>query len=285
MKLNKILYIVLVIVMATACRDENLENLPELQDGATVMFESITSPIIDFSQIGTSAFLAKLGDRNGNIVKYDLFVSHYRAGISSDTLFMRTITSFPNDLSITAADAAAALNMDVADFEAGDRFDFVSTLTRSDGSTYNYTNVGDDLTNPGQMQAIYFSVYLSCAYDPVAIEGTYQIIVDEWGAALNPEVEVVAGPSATQFTIKDVLGFGQDLIVDINTVTGQISTDRFQTWTPQFFGFPANYGKGYMVGDAGFAFSCSGTITFSSVTYSVDLGTFPGTYVFTLQKL
>lgn len=137
----------------TSCEDEDKNRLPELEAGGLVVF-------VDFPEFNagadpsTASFNELVEDANGNVASYNLQVVGDFDGATEDTLNFASTTTFPFDVSFTAADMASLFGVSVSDFQEGDSFTFLGTAVTVDGVTYDYVETsftsGDpDTGEPG----------------------------------------------------------------------------------------------------------------------------------------
>jgi len=119
------------ILLAALCfssceKDDSLDPLPLLVEGQYMRLD-ITRDRIDANNITTSSFGGLLTNPSHSVVKYDLFVRWFRPGtLSSEYVPLRTITSFPAELSVTTQDVEAAYA------DAG------RTITVQDGDVFRF---------------------------------------------------------------------------------------------------------------------------------------------------
>lgn len=285
--MKKLLYLLLagIVFVTMSCKDEALDPYPETKYGALVQITELVTPVFNLEDLQNSSFVFKAKDAAGTVAEYRIAVSWNK----KDTIQIRTISDWAQNeektISISAVEIAQAYGVTVGEFEAGDRFDFVASTTGKDGTVYGIAQLTQELVaNPRQQQGLRYVTYVSCPFVAADLAGTYAYTVDDIGMAANETVEVVAGPGENQFTMVDAFGAGKDLVVNVNPATGQVTAPRQQVWDPLAVGYPANYGKGYTQVDAGFAFSCAGSIILNQ-TVTVDLGSFGSGFITALEKL
>ncbi len=163
-----------MITAFTACEEDEapyLGPVEEISDGirngAWVTMD-LTNIVIDFENLSGSALTADLEDLSGTVAEYRVYTSWVRGSVVSDTALVKTISSFPSELSVSAQEIADALDSTINDFQAGDRVNFVAEITAQDGTVTRIWppgqgNVGSDLFgNPGQKQALSFSAFVAC---------------------------------------------------------------------------------------------------------------------------
>lgn len=139
------------LITLTSCEDEDKFRFPELGNGGFVKF--VTMPEFNAGADPLSAsFTAMTEDPNGNLASYELRVVGDFTGATEDTLAFRSTTTFPFDVSFTAADMAALFGVDIAVFEEGDSFEFLGSATTVDGVVYDYTTPACDCPTPDDGQ-------------------------------------------------------------------------------------------------------------------------------------
>ena len=280
-KLTVILFI--FTLFTTSCVDESkfpigsIATTETFVNGAFVTFNVTTSPVLDVTDIDNAVYGGVLEAPSDNVASYDLSVRSVINGTPSDYFPLTTITSFPSNLQITAADLANTLGVTTADFPPGTRFDFEATSTGKDGSVLDFEGLNSNLQGePGQHQSYRFVTFISCPFDRDASLGTYQII--DFGFARNAgeTFEVVAGENDNQLLLIGPYEDGFDVIIEVestglavlppdtdpNNENGQevFNTDNFAT--------PGRFENTRMIGN-GFVFSCTGFITFTNNTTSL----------------
>ena len=280
MKKVILLTILLASAFFTSCEDDAKdpwtihEQTANLATFVTIAKQNI---VIDFTD-PNSTFSFTIDAPSSNVASYDLMVSRVSGGVASDTLPLATVNSLPADFDISAGDLATALGLDVADLNAGDRFNFVGSATNGNGDTADVSNLNGDAVGPGQFNAFRFNTFLSCPFNQADAIGTYAVTVDDFGLAM-PTFEVTAGSGPNSVIINDLIQPGLSMEMEVNPNTGIGAISR----TPMadaFYGYAG--GNINTTGTPSFFFSCSGTIS-AVFQYTVDLGSF-GSFAFGAQK-
>ena len=271
----------LVLASTLSCEDDGKDPWTIHEDANNFgTFVSIAkkTQVIDFTN-PSSAYSFTVEAPGKNIASYDLSVTRTSGGVTSDPGFVRTVTSFPADLDITAADLAAALGLSASDLLAGDRFDFIATATGTDGSVAKFENLNGDGQGPGEFNAFRHNTFLSCPFDQAAALGTYATTVNEFYDLAAASFEVIAGPDENTVTIVNLYqdGFNFDMTVDADT---GIATVKRTAVATSFLGYSG--GNINTTATPSFFFSCTGTIS-AIFQHTVDLGSF-GSYAFTAVK-
>lgn len=286
-------------VLATSCRDEDLNPMPDFISGGLVKANiPAENSFFDLTDLENAKFVMNLEatDKEGGalVESYEVYVEYVSVvgGIDTDTVLLTTITNFPSTYQITAAELADLFEVPggLQGLNGGDVFNFDMKVKMKDGRVFEQANSSAAIVNEANSRGTFkYVLFIGCPFVPEDIEGTYAVVADSWEIAPleHTTVEVVAGPGANQITIKDVFGFGYDMVVSVAPQSGAASATRQQTWSPGYWGFPADYGRGFAAAAAAngsTVFSCIGTVTLQ-LTISVDLGTFGGVHEFALEKM
>lgn len=282
-KISLILSLIFVSSLVfTSCEDEEKNPWDIHEDPANYgVFVTLAkkTQVIDFTD-PNSTYSFGLDTPGNNVQSYELRVSRFDAGagVSSDTVSLMTVTSFPADIDITSGDVADALGISVDDLAAGDRLDFIASAIGTNGETADIDNLNGDAIGPGQFNAFIHSTFLSCPFNQADAIGTYAVQTDAFGLA-SPTFEVIAGPDANSITIVDLIEPGYTLTLEVDPNTGIAAAAR-QPVASQFYGYSG--GNINTTATASFVFSCVGTIS-ATFQYTVDLGSF-GSYAFVAVK-
>lgn len=267
----KIFFVFFTALVFTSCEDEEKSPLfidsDRNNDAPFVTLEQKTV-VIDFTD-PTTSYDFKISVPSNNVAEYSIGVKRISAGVSSDTFAITKVTSFPADFSYTAEELAGFLGVPTTEFKAGDRFDFIATATGTNGQTASFQNLNGDSRGPGQFQGFNHTTFLSCPFNAAEIPGTYAI-VDGGGAGIHGDgdtFEIIAGPGAEQYSIVD---FGDtDLVINVDLGTGiSIPSDEV------FLTFASGLELSPAPANAGFTFSCTGTVFLTAFEYTC-CGAFP----------
>jgi hypothetical protein len=175
----KKLFLLSVFVFAAlgllSCEDDNLNPLPELVKGQYMKLD-IKTREMNYTDLTNTAFTGTLSDPSGTVVKYDLYVRRRDASgfLTGDYVFMKSITSFPYELSITPEMVATALNLQVSDLQAGDVYTFFAYSFDASGNKAGYINLARILQVTATMEQGYkFNTALSVTPLPLDAEVPY----------------------------------------------------------------------------------------------------------------
>jgi hypothetical protein len=147
--MKKIFFIPLFVVIlcsALSCeKDDSLDPRPLLVEGQFMRLD-ITRDRIDFNNLSTSSFGGTLTNPSNTVVRYELFVRWVRAGeLSSEyiPLYVDPITTFPQELAITAQDvqdAYARIGRTIT-IQQGDIFRFIAYSYDANGRRAGYRDL------------------------------------------------------------------------------------------------------------------------------------------------
>ncbi len=273
----KIFSIFLAIFSIIGCEDDEKDPLfvdTDRSNDAVFVTIKQKTVVIDFTDSSTSYDFTIESPAN-NVAEYSISVKRTSAGVSSDTIPITTVNSFPAEFSYTAEELADFLSVPVANFAAGDRFDFIATAKGNNGLDASFENLNSDSRGPGQFQGFNHTTFLSCPFNSSEIPGTYAITGDGGGGlhSNGDTFEVISGPGPNQYS---VVGFGdENLIINVDPETGiSIPSDEevflVLASGTKLTAAPAN---------AGFTFSCTGTIFLTAFEYTCC-----GSFALTMKK-
>ncbi len=317
-KYSYYLLVSVILFLGFSCRDEDKNPVPIPPNGAMILLDRVITPVFDVTNIANAVYSAELRDVANNTAQYILRASLSRGNFRSDFKTVKIVTSFPSTLVITSQELVAAVDTlkrfnattnaseynpnnpatyiaisGVNSLAAGDRIEFANETVGTNGVRYLATNQSPDLaSNPGQRSGFRFVTFVSCPFVQADMVGTYSVVFDRWDGffVANPQVQVVAGPRANEFTIKDIFGHGAvegrpdgfyDVVVVVNPSTGQATVDRQRSQNSALYGSALGF---IDVDGGGFAFSCTGRIELS-FQHRVAAGTFGGgPYQYFIQR-
>ena len=267
----KFFSIVMALIAFVGCEDDEKNPLFVNEDfdnfGVFVTLEQETL-VIDFTNPETTYDFV-IDSPVENVTEYQIELTRETAGVLSDTVSVTTVSSLPASFSYTAEELASFLGLTSDDLAAGDRFDFIGTAVGVDGELSTFQNLNGDATGPGQFQGFNHTTFLSCPFNADEIAGTYE--VQEGGEAgiytAGDTFEVIPGPGPEQYSIVNAGDIDLIINVDVGTGISIPSDDVFLTLASglELVPAPAN---------AGFTFSCTGTIFLTGFEYSC-CGAFP----------
>lgn len=301
MKNNKIALVLLAgILVFTGCKKDDTPIREELWS----QIEEVPAVVVKIDNTGSQAIdLTNLAGFNGkfNVALYfagatpppkvDIVVR--KNGSSSNVkVFQAGVTSFPTALTVTAAQIATLFGAPIV---LGDTYDFGADVYTEGGSKYETFPVGGigaasgPVNQPGYSQFVRYGAI--CAYNPTVFQGNFRVVQDDWQEFLVGDVVTLTQVSANQFSLRWTnTGVVNPIpvVFTVNTGNLAIKVDPKAQMGDSYNWAPANYGRPYILVPENLAQSfvepCAGRVTFVG-TYSVDLGTFSGSYKTVLQKI
>ncbi len=153
--------ILAVVFSFSGCeKDESLDPRPLLVQGQFMRLD-IVRDRIDAGNLETSSFGGMLTNPSNDVVRYELFVRLVRGNVGiSEYISVDTLTSFPQELAITAQDiedAYAAIGTNVI-VQQGDVFRFIAYSYNSQGVRVAFRDLSTTVrTEPGYKQAYKFN--------------------------------------------------------------------------------------------------------------------------------
>jgi hypothetical protein len=169
MKKSVFLLVLLIsaITFQSCEKDESLDPRAQQIPGMFARLD-ITNKYINPIDFTNSYFGGELTNPSGKIVKYNLYVKKSDGLATSKTVLIKTVTTFPYDLKIYAADLQAALNLPV---EIGNFYYFWAESFDKDGNRADYYSLSSTVQGaPGMKQAYRFSTLVfDYSTDPVGL--------------------------------------------------------------------------------------------------------------------
>ena len=259
-----------LVFVLNSCTDESKFNNPathHLDNGAFVRFTELPPTDFDPTTAQNINFDYEVYDPKGNVARYDLSVTVNIAstGATVHAENFITLESFPSNISFTSASLAAALGVDVADFGAGDFYQFNATTTRTDGvqfTGYEPTFDSDTGTiglgnSDGTLLANYesamrFNYILACPMPATYFVGDYNIDIVSSTAPFAP---IFGSITEVTFEAKNVYQRTMDVtyLADLAVGNGDIP-----------FEITFLCGNAYSTPDQESGLACGGTIFLSN---------------------
>jgi len=195
----------IVLALFSSCKDESKDpHFVELDDNNSAPYVRLVSStsLFDISKISEESYTGTLSAPANNVESWSVSVYRISGGISSDTIPLQTITSFPSDIEITTTEIADALDISIDDFSAGDSVNFLGTSI----GTNDVVLTIDELSGPvsgqaEQNQSYDFGVTIGCPEtdEPIPVvagEWTIQMY-DAYGDGWQPTTADGGGPGIT----------------------------------------------------------------------------------------
>lgn len=123
-------------------KDDSLDPRPVLVDGNFMRLD-ITSRKINFDDLSNSYFGGILTNPGGKTVEYNLSVrrTDTDTNLSGEFVHLKTITTFPYELRITAQEIADKVGLPLSGLKSGDVIRFVGEAKDSQGRITNFYNL------------------------------------------------------------------------------------------------------------------------------------------------
>lgn len=222
--------------------------------------------------------------------KVDVVVRKNGATGTAVKVYKAGVTSFPVTYTVTAAELQTLFGAPVL----GDRYDF-SVDIYAGGKKFEAFPVGGVSSGPGPAgmpgygEFVRFAVI--CAYNPSIFEGTFVVVDDEWDEFQPGQLVTVTRIGNNQFSITwncatCTVNNPTAVTFTVNTANNGVSVDPRQQMGASY-NWNVGYGKAYIQVAANAATSyvepCDRRITIAGA-YSVDAGSFGGTYKLILVK-
>lgn len=175
MKINKF-YISLLLfpLLLIACESEYVAPHESVPKGGFVRFDTEVEKIsfvLDLTQNANPVFEAPITAPSNNVQSYDLSFTLSRVQDQLGPFDLLSINRFPATLSFSLQDIADAAGIDIS--EAKGLINLDARVTRDDGTVFTFDDFTGDLNNPGQRQAMRFSISTLC---PSELAGTYKSV-------------------------------------------------------------------------------------------------------------
>lgn len=240
---EKILFLLLASCFVfISCEDEEKSDLDIFQKtGAFVRFAEAFPTVVDVKSLSDVAGISIntiLEDTNNSVTSYRMEVSATIGGTTFGPAPLGSeITSFPSTITITTADIASALGIDIADVGFGDTFNFTGTAVNRQGVVYSSdrmafdsetkevtggNNTNDIIDEDGYRNAFEFGFAIPCPPETGDIAGNWIIdMQDSYGDGWdNAFVTVDIDGATTTYTV--VAGSAQTHIVNIPAGTQRL---------------------------------------------------------------
>lgn len=201
---------------------------------------------------------------------------------SNVKVFKAGVTTLPASYTITAAEIATLFGTPIA---IGDTYDFAPNIYVGDKlyEAFPVTGIGSGVGNDAMHQFKPFARFEAiCQYDPTIYEGDFVVVSDAFGDFPTGSVVKLTKVSDTKFSfVSPAVTNPLPIIVTVNplnnniTITKQKIGDKF-TWN-------ATYTNPNAAATSGNVAPCDKRVTIN-MAYSVDQGSFSGTYALVLKK-
>lgn len=164
--IHSFLAIMALSLVFVSCESDYVPPHESVPKGGFVRFDAEVESInfvMDLTKESNPVFSAPIIAPSDNVSAYDLSFNLVSTAGVAGPFNIANITSLPTTLSFDAETVAKAAGIDLADLKG--RLDFNAQVTREDGTIFTFNDFTGDLNNPGQRQAMQFSVSLVCPSD------------------------------------------------------------------------------------------------------------------------
>ena len=201
--LKKLFVVFVAMITAISCNDPVLpvELFPEMQYGAYArkMSQEGKYNYYDIANSSIDMHVEYYDEAQGaNITEFDIDVEYVDIVSGGAKSKARTdFTTIPSsafvknddgylssDISLGFSAALAAVGATSADIDGGSYFRFWFTITKSDGTVFDYNNTGPNLQSSNAFGALFrLNVSIVC---PSALEGTFDAVSLGWCGTAGP---------------------------------------------------------------------------------------------------
>jgi hypothetical protein len=282
------LYLFSVAALFTACKKDINGKIPELTRFPLPLVVKVAGSQQVISALSPATFSGKFSvglyfPNDAPPKKFDVVV--IKNNDKTNVKVLKTdVTTFPSEIAVTGPELATLFGAPIV---LGDKFDIGVDVTTYTGAKFEAFPV---LGNPyaagiaAQPGASTFVRYEAvCQYDPLAYQGLFEVVTDEWGdypVGTNVQLTMI---DATHFSFKFLAADAKPIIVTVNPITNAVSVAK------QVYG--TGYPPGWTFGDISaesvasvdnFVAPCAGTFSVI-LKHTVAAGSF-GEYKFVLKK-
>jgi len=282
------LYLFSVAALFTACKKDINGKIPELTRFPLPLVVKVAGTQQVISALSPATFSGKfsVGLYFPNDVppkKFDVVV--IKNNDKTNVKVLKTdVTTFPTEVTVTGTQLATLFGAPIV---LGDKFDIGVDVTTSNGAKFEaFPVVGNSYAagiaaQPGASTFVRYEAV--CQYDPLAFQGQFEVVTDEWGdysAGMNVTLTMI---DATHFSFKYLAADAKPIIVTVNPNTNAVSVAK------QVYG--TGYPPGWPYGDISaesvasvenFVAPCAGTFSVI-LKHTVAAGSF-GEYKIVLKK-
>ncbi len=277
-----------VAALFTACRKDENGKLPDLTRFPVPLVVKVAGSQQVISALAPDAFSGKFSvglyfPNDAPPKKFDVVV--IKNDDKTNVKVLKTdVTTFPTELTITGPQLATLFNAPIV---LGDKFDIGVDVTTYTGAKFEaFPVVGNSYAagvaaQPGGSTFVRYEAV--CQYEPLAYQGAYEVVTDEWGdypAGTNVQLTMI---DATHFSFKYLAADAKPIIVTVNPITNAVTVNK------QVYG--TGYPPGWPYGDISvesvasvdnFVAPCAGTFSVI-LKHTVAAGSF-GEYKIVLRK-
>ena len=277
-----------VAVLFTACRKDTNGKIPELTRFPVPLIVKVAGSQQVISALAPDAFSGKFSvglyfPNDAPPKKFDVVV--IKNNDKTNVKVLKTdVTTFPTELTVTGLQLATLFGAPIV---LGDKFDIGVDVTTYTGAKFEaFPVVGNSYAagvaaQPGASTFVRYEAV--CQYEPLAYQGAFEVVTDEWGdytPGTNVQLTMI---DATHFSFKYLAADASPIVVTVNSITNAVSVAK------QVYG--TGYPPGWPYGDISvesvpgvenFVAPCAGTFSVI-LKHTVAAGSF-GEYKIVLRK-
>lgn len=161
----------LVALFLAGCESDFVPFHESVPKGGFVRFDEELSFILDLTTDPNPVFEATLVAPSDNVTAYELEFTLVTSLGNIGPFDLYETRSLPATLSFSAEELATIAGLPIDEFKG--RLDFEAAVTREDGTVFTSNDFTGDLNNPGQRNAMSFSINLIC---PSNLAGTFDVV-------------------------------------------------------------------------------------------------------------
>lgn len=282
------LYLFSVTALFTACRKEDNGKLPELTRFPVPLVVKVAGSQQVISALAPDAFSGKFSvglyfPNDAPPKKFDVVV--IKNNDKTNVKVLKTdVTTFPTELTVTGPQLATLFGAPIV---LGDKFDIGVDVTTYTGAKFEaFPVVGNSYAagvaaQPGASTFVRYEAV--CQYEPLAYQGTFEVVTDEWGdytPGTNVQLTMI---DATHFSFKYLAADASPIVVTVNPITNAVTVAKKVYGT----GYPPGWPYGDISAESvpsveNFVAPCAGTFSVI-LKHTVAAGSF-GEYKIVLKK-
>ena len=240
------LYLFSVAALFTACKKDINGKIPELTRFPLPLVVKVAGTQQVISALSPATFSGKfsVGLYFPNDVppkKFDVVV--IKNNDKTNVKVLKTdVTTFPTEVTVTGAQLATLFGAPIV---LGDKFDIGVDVTTSNGAKFEaFPVVGNSYAagiaaQPGASTFVRYEAV--CQYDPLAYNGTFEVVTDEWADYTPGDNVQLTMIDATHFSFQYLAANPRPIVVTVNPNTNSVTVAK------QVYG--SGYPPGWPYGD------------------------------------
>ena len=225
------LYFFSVAALFTACKKDINGKIPELTRFPVPLVVKVAGSQQVISALAPDAFSGKFSvglyfPNDAPPKKFDVVV--IKNNDKTNVKVLKTdVTTFPTELTVTGPQLATLFGAPIV---LGDKFDVGVDVTTYTGAKFEaFPVVGNSYAagvaaQPGASTFVRYEAV--CQYDPLAYQGAFEVVTDEWGdytAGTNVQLTMI---DATHFSFKYLAADARPIVVTVNSITNAVTVAK-----------------------------------------------------------